>query len=729
MRRLAALAISLLVASPLTAGLSVWIGAVDGNWSNGANWAGIPPAAGADLEFLSSAQANALNNDFPAGTAFQSLSFNAAATFSPGGNTINLGSGGITATSVAVVNDFIPFTLTASQTWSSDWPGSIVLNGPATLDLNGQALQLTGSGDYLLGSLNINGGAGSITIGGTVNATLSGNLNYTGATSVGSGATLTLTSIGTVNTPIFVGSGGTFSIIPGFGPLTNSTVSLAAGSIYAATINGSGINQHSHFTSNAGVNVAGAGLSVTATTIVPAGTPIVIATGQGGTFLIGKFGGLPNGATVNAGVQNYTISYTSQDVILTAQTVAGPPSIAKSFGASSIPLATQTSLSFTIQNPNGTALTGVGFTDPLPAGLVVATPNNLTGSCGGGTITATAGSGSVSLSGATLAASATCTFSVNILATSTGPKSNSTTAVTSNEGGSGNVANASITVTPPAAPVISKAFGARTVAPGGTTSLSFTIQNNAAAAQTGIGFTDSLPAGLAVATPNALTGSCGGGTITATAASSSVSLTGASLAGGSSCTFSVNVLASTSGVKNNSTSAVTSTEGGTGNVANASTTVLSPPSIAKAFGKSSVTATLPTTLTFTIQNPASNPVSLTGVGFTDPMPAGLVVATPNGASTTCSGGTLTAVAGSGTITLSGATIASNTSCTATVSVVSNTANVYNNSTTAVTSSNGGTGNIANATLTVTPVPAPALGVLGLLALAAALALIAAMKLQ
>lgn len=127
---------------------------------------------------------------------------------------------------------------------------------------------------------------------------------------------------------------------------------------------------------------------------------------------------------------------------------AAPPTIGKSFGVPSIPLNGSTSLTFTIGNPNvGSGLTGVGFSDTLPAGLVVSTPNGLTGSCGGGTITAIAGSGSVSLSGASLAGSGSCTFGVNVTGTTPGIKNNITGAVTSVESGQGLTASASVTVT------------------------------------------------------------------------------------------------------------------------------------------------------------------------------------------------------------------------------------------------------------------------------------------
>jgi hypothetical protein len=126
---------------------------------------------------------------------------------------------------------------------------------------------------------------------------------------------------------------------------------------------------------------------------------------------------------------------------------ATPPTISTAFGAATIPLNGTTSKSFTITNPNpNTSLSGIGFTDTLPAGLVVATPNGLSGSSGGGSITATAGSGTISLSGATLGGGESITFSVNVTGTTSGTKVNTTSAVTSADSGPGNTASAVITV-------------------------------------------------------------------------------------------------------------------------------------------------------------------------------------------------------------------------------------------------------------------------------------------
>jgi CSLREA domain-containing protein/fimbrial isopeptide formation D2 family protein/uncharacterized repeat protein (TIGR01451 family) len=378
--------------------------------------------------------------------------------------------------------------------------------------------------------------------------------------------------------------------------------------------------------------------------------------------------------------------------------VATPPQITKAFGALTIPLNGTTSLTFNITNPNTTtALTGIAFTDTLPAGLVIAPTPALSNTCGG-TATAVAGSGSISLAGATQPANGSCTVSVNIQGTTSGVKNNSVT-VSATESGVGNTSNASITVTAP--PVLIKAFGAASIPLNGGTTLTFTVQNpNTSTSLSGIGFGDTLPVGLKIATPNGLTSTCTGTVTTGTVSGFSVvNLSGATLAASASCTFSVNVVGIAPGTQNNTTGLITSTEGGTGGTASASIDVVAPPSIAKAFNPTTIAVNGVSTLTFTITNPAANAVAEAGVAFSDTLPAGIVVATPNNLNSTC-GGTPTAVAGSGTVSLSGASVATGSSCTLSVDVTGSAAGVYNNTSGAVSSTNGGTGNTASASLTI-----------------------------
>lgn len=381
--------------------------------------------------------------------------------------------------------------------------------------------------------------------------------------------------------------------------------------------------------------------------------------------------------------------------------VVGPPTIAKAFGASGIPLNGTTSLTFTITNPaaNAVAVTGLAFSDTLPAGLVVSTPNNLTNTCGGAA-TAAAGSGSISLTGGTVAINSSCTLVVNVTGTAAGTKNNITGNVSSANGGTGNTATASLTVAAP--PTIAKVFGAASIPLNGSTSLTFTITNLSAntVSLTGIAFTDNLPAGLVVSTPGNLTNTCGG-TATAVDAASSVSLSGATLAINTSCTLSVNITGITAGLKNNSVT-VTSNESGPGSTSNASIMVVAPPVIAKVFGAEKILLNGSTSLSFTIQN-STNVTTLAGIGFTDTLPAGLVVSTPNGLTGSCGGGTITADQGTAVISLTGAALAQNSSCTFSVNVTGTTAGLKDNSVT-VTSSNGGTGNTSNASVTVVGPP-------------------------
>ena len=132
---------------------------------------------------------------------------------------------------------------------------------------------------------------------------------------------------------------------------------------------------------------------------------------------------------------------------------AAPPAVTftKAFGAPGIPQFATTSLTFNLTNP-GSPATGDSFTDALPAGLVVATPNGLSAgaNCGPATITAVAGSSSVSLSGATIGTGVPCNFSVDVTGTTTGMKTNVVT-----ESFSSSTATATLTVGP-VAPTLSQ---------------------------------------------------------------------------------------------------------------------------------------------------------------------------------------------------------------------------------------------------------------------------------
>jgi hypothetical protein len=255
-----------------------------------------------------------------------------------------------------------------------------------------------------------------------------------------------------------------------------------------------------------------------------------------------------------------------------AATFAIPPAIIQSFAPSSITQGATTSLTFTLTNPNSkNSLTGIGLTDTLPDGLVVAQPNNATTTCQNSKNqpVATPGSSTITVSQGSLQPAEICTATVSVQGSSPGVFTNTTAAMTSDQG-IGNSASANLTVVGP--PVLSESFGVPSIALGASTSLSFTLANpNPTTVLSGISFSDTLPRGLVVDTPsNGLTGSCLGGTIAAGSDSTGVSLANATLPASASCTFSVDVVGISSGNQVNVTGQPSSTEGGSGATATAS---------------------------------------------------------------------------------------------------------------------------------------------------------------
>jgi hypothetical protein len=250
------------------------------------------------------------------------------------------------------------------------------------------------------------------------------------------------------------------------------------------------------------------------------------------------------------------------------------PTISVAFNPTSIATGGNSTLTFTINNPNSSnSLSGIAFTDNLTCGLQ-ATGSSSSNNCGG-TFTGTgAGSTSVSLSNAGLSAGGSCQLTIQVTSNGTGTINNTTGNISSNEAGTGSTSNtATLTVGGGSGvlpPTISIAFNPSTIQVDFSTTLTFTINNpNGSNSLSGVAFTDNLPSNLFVLSPNnGLTGSCGSGTITATAGSSTISLSGGTLGAGGSCNFSVNVTATATGTINDTTGNITSNEGGTGGTSN-----------------------------------------------------------------------------------------------------------------------------------------------------------------
>ncbi|HEV8490836.1 MAG TPA: hypothetical protein VGR76_01145 [Candidatus Angelobacter sp.] len=132
----------------------------------------------------------------------------------------------------------------------------------------------------------------------------------------------------------------------------------------------------------------------------------------------------------------------------------------------------------------------------------------------------------------------------------------------------------------------------------------------------------------------------------------------------------------------------------------------SPPTISKAFSAASVPLNASATLTFTITNP--NPATdLTNVSVNDNLPAGLIIANPDSLVLDPVQGACDPTGTTGTITpqttsinLIGGQVPANATCTFSVDVLAISAGTQVNTTDPITSTEGGTGGTATASLDV-----------------------------
>ncbi|HQR45271.1 MAG TPA: hypothetical protein PK598_04545, partial [Thermoanaerobaculia bacterium] len=343
-----------------------------------------------------------------------------------------------------------------------------------------------------------------------------------------------------------------------------------------------------------------------------------------------------------------------------------PPTISKTFGTNPVAVGGTSTLTFTLTNPNGgTALSGVAFSDVLPAGLTVGSSGPTT-TCGG-SLTTTAPD-TISFAGGSLAAGGSCNVVVSSVTASTaGPHVNVSGYVSSTESGTNTGAGgfATATLTALAPPLIVKSFAPTSIVAGiGTSAATFQITNpNASVALTGVAFNDSFPSSpgqMVVATPATFsTTGCGSPTFSPVAGATSISFSGATIAAGGTCTVTVNVSVPAAGAYANTTFAVFSTNGGTGLPSNtANLTAASPTPSLDLRKEVSTSSSGPWTM-FVVQTPGqpvyyrftlynSGDVTLTNLSVSDPTLAGTAVdpAACGWPASLAPGATATCVAGS-----------------------------------------------------------------------------------
>jgi LPXTG-site transpeptidase (sortase) family protein len=372
--------------------------------------------------------------------------------------------------------------------------------------------------------------------------------------------------------------------------------------------------------------------------------------------------------------------------------------ITKAFLPASIVAGATSTLTITLQNPTGTAYTGAGITDTLPAGLIIAGPGST--NCGGGIVTAVVGGQTVQLTGGTIPASATppsplgtCTITVPVTTLPNAPLNTDGIPVNSLAFTNTIPANALLTtqgISNPSAVSANlavtrwltgtKSFSPASIPAGGTSMVTITLRNNRTDADlSGVNFTDTLPTGLTVV-PTPATPQCGG---TITSATDSVTLTGGAILRNTSCTITFQVKASTVATYSNTIPAGDITTGqGASNILITSNnlgvvTGGGPVIISKAFASNPIAPGTNVQLTITLRSPTD--IGVTGLAFSDTLPTGMKITNSPAAYNGC-GGTLTATTGTGVITLANGVIANpNSTCGIRVYVTADESGSYPNS--------------------------------------------------
>jgi uncharacterized repeat protein (TIGR01451 family) len=407
--------------------------------------------------------------------------------------------------------------------------------------------------------------------------------------------------------------------------------------------------------------------------------------------------------------------YSGDDSATSTITSYAPLLVTKSFSPATVTSAATTStMTVTLTNPNNIDAAGVTFTDNYPTGLKNSTAPGVNNTCGGTYTYGTGTTGSLKLTGTgnTIPANGSCSISIKVQGGSLGSTYTNSIGAAAVDTTTANIPSNAVAATAAfsvmATPTISKLFSPTQVGLNVPSLLSVTINNPNGSPINGAQFTDGYPTSMVKTGGQGatITGTGCTGNVVANDGGNSLSLSNGYIPANTSCTYSTYVSAPTAGTYNNTTPALTTTN--SGNLAAGSVvplTVLKAPTATVAF--TSPGTILPggtSVMTITLANPNTS-TAITGAAFSASYPANLFNTAALNAATTCSGGTASATntgngGSSGTLSLGGATIPANGSCTVTVTVTSSTPATYAPATGTISTGNAGNAASASGNLVV-----------------------------
>ncbi|MDH3711977.1 MAG: hypothetical protein OER04_18975, partial [Cyclobacteriaceae bacterium] len=409
-------------------------------------------------------------------------------------------------------------------------------------------------------------------------------------------------------------------------------------------------------------------------------------------------------------------------ILIGTHLIHAQPDFTKSFSPDVIGPGSTTTLTFLIQNQEGVPVTELDFADNLPTGISVSAPAALINTCGG-IVTAADGGSSITLTDGVVGAFETCMISVNVTSSTVGIHSNTSDELTSSAGNSGSATD-DLTVTADR-PGFTKSFSPEAVDLGEVSTLTFTVDNSANTSPvTFLSFTDNLPQGMQIADPPNASTDCFNPaipptTFNAVAGTDVITLSALGIvsvpviAAGSTCTVTVDVLATGVGSLGNISEDLNIMVGGSTLLAGKASAVLevtrSDLHIQKTFIGDPLSPGATGNLEFTLTNFDRN-FSATNISFSDDLDAALMGLVATGLPLTDVCGMGSSLTGTSTLTLSGGNLAAGASCTFLVPILvptDATHGSYRNNTSTISGLVDGSqvnGNSASANLFVAAVP-------------------------